>query len=31
VSVTLIREDEALRRASVDIARAVVNRAIEGF
>ncbi len=31
VSVTLVREQEALRRASVDIARAVVNRAIEGF
>lgn len=31
VTITLIREDEALRRASVDIARAVVNRAIEGF
>lgn len=31
VSVTLLREQDALRRASVDIARAVVNRAIEGF
>lgn len=31
VSVTLLREEDALRRASVDIARTVVNRAIEGF
>ncbi len=31
VSATLISEEDALRRASVDIARAVVNRAIEGF
>ena len=31
VSATLIAEEDALRRASVDIARAVVNRAIEGF
>jgi len=31
VSLTLVREQDALRRASVDIARGVVNRAIEGF
>lgn len=31
VSATLLREQDAVRRASVDIARAVVNRAIEGF
>ncbi len=31
VAAALISEEDALRRASVDIARAVVNRAIEGF